>query len=205
MLLNKYLNELTQQAFVQARNGERQEVLYDHPYEIDEFFELTAEGQQNLNPSILEHLGSTRRSPRVRRTKDRNTGQVKATIIKSRIADLEIYNPNTDFDCRISISIESPWEGSPSWLIPMGDGSEGRQKDRMSYRHMAYQVDLTQVSHDNQSRMEHELEVEISTEQIRQELDNLQNGRPSKYEELVRGLLDNVRLLSRKGSVPRRP
>lgn len=200
MLLNKYLNELTQEAFIQAQRGERQEILYDHPHEVDEFFELTNDGRQNLNSSIQQYLNPNHK-PRVRRTKDRNTGQLKAQIIKSRIADMEIYNPNTDFDCRISISIESPWEGNLEWLVPMSDGFEGRHKDRMSYRHMAYQIDLTQVSHDNQPNMEHELEVEISTEQVRRELDNLQNGRESKYEDLVRGLLDNVRLLCRKGSI----
>lgn len=200
MLLNKYLNEITQEAFVGAQKGERLEILYDHPQEVDEFFELTAEGKQNLNPSILTYLHSHHK-PRVRRTRDKNTGQTKAQIIKSRIADLEIYNPRTDFDCRVSISIESAWEGNPNWLVPMRDGNEGRHKDRMSYRHMAYQVDLTQVSHEGQASMAHELEVEISTEQIRREIDNLQNGRPSKYEDLVRGLIDNVRLLCRKGTV----
>ena len=73
----------------------------------------------------------------------------------------------------------------------------------MSYRHMAYQIDLTQVSYPHTAEKEHELEVEISTEQIRIQIANLQAGRPDRYEDLVRGFLDNVRILCRQGTVQR--
>ena len=71
----------------------------------------------------------------------------------------------------------------------------------MSYRHQAYQIDLTQVSYPGVGRKEHELEVEISTEQIRLEIAKLRNREPSGYEDLVRGFLDNVRILARKAKV----
>ena len=186
----------------EAQTSDRTVIGYDHPHEYDEFYELTEEGRKNLPPAILTWL-NPRHRPRVRRTIDENTRQVKAQIIKSRIADLEVYNPGSDFDYRISISIESPWEGKPQWLTEMTDGGRDRKKDRMSYRHMAYQIDLTQVSYPHSAEKEHELEVEISTEQIRIQLANMQAQRPSRYEDLVRGFVDNVRILCRKGTVSR--
>jgi len=158
---------------------------------------------EHLPPSIIQWL-NPRHKPRVRRTTDLKTNSIKAQIIKSRIADLEIYNPGSDFDYRISISIESPWHGELAWLEPLTDGGRERNKDRMSYRHMAYQIDLTQVSYSTRPDKEHELEVEISTEQVRKELENLRMQRESWYANLVRGFLDNVRILCRKGTVRRR-
>ena len=140
---------------------------------------------------------------RVRRTIDLKTNAAR-TIIKSRIADLEIYNPGTDFDYRISISIESPWDGNPEWLVARAESGKDRIKDRMSYRHMAYQIDLTQVSHSDGAIQQHELEVEISPNYLERELDNLRSNRPSRYEDVVRGLIDEVRLLCRKATLGRR-
>jgi hypothetical protein len=180
-------------------------LLYTHPHEADEFFELTLDGIAHLPPSITQWSDKRRKkTPRVRITTDLKTNTKKAQIIKSRIADLEIYNPQCAFDFRISISIESPWDGQMDHLIPIGDGSNDRMKDRMSYRHGAYQIDLTQISyHGNQKPQQHELEVEISTELIRKELDNLKRQRKSRYEELVRGFIDNVRILCRTATLVR--
>jgi hypothetical protein len=190
---------LVQESVREAPNSDRTVIGYDHQHEYDEFFDLTDEGRKNLPQSILTWL-NPRHKPRVRRTIDEASGHLKAQIIKSRIADVDIYNPGTDFDYRISISIESPWEGDPSWLSEMTDGGRDRKKDRMSYRHMAYQIDLTQVSHPNSPEMEHELEVEISTEQIRVQLANMRENKASRYEDLVRGFVDNVRILCRRGT-----
>lgn len=198
--MNTFLNGLVAESLREAQTSDRMVIGYDHPHESDEFYDLTEEGRRNLPSSILTWL-NPRHKPRVRRTIDEATGQVKAQIIKSRIADVDIYNPSSDFDYRISISIESPWEGEPSWLSEMTDGGHDRKKDRMSYRHMAYQIDLTQVSYPNRPDKEHELEVEISTEQIRIHLANMREQRPSRYEDLVRGFLDNVRILCRKASM----
>lgn len=194
--MNTFLNGLVQETM---RDPNRAEIYYLHPHEYDEFYELTEEGRQNL-PQSITHWINPRHKPRVRRTIDETNGTVKAQIIKSRIADMEIYNPRCDFDYRISISIESPWEGEPHWLTEMTDGGRDRKKDRMSYRHLCYQIDLTQVSFPNRTEKEHELEVEISVFEIRKQLDLLQAGKPNRYEEIVRGFLDNVRILCRKGS-----
>jgi len=116
---------------------------------------------------------------------------------------MEIYNPNYEFDYRISISLETDWKGRDEWLTRLPE-MKGRNKDRMSYKHMMFQVDLTQVSHDDDPmRKEHELEVEIETSRIQTELAKLRNGEASEYDSMIRGLLDNVRLLSRKASSAR--
>ncbi|KIV77563.1 hypothetical protein PV11_09353 [Exophiala sideris] len=199
--LNTFLNGLVEESARRAaENPDRTVIGYDHPHEYDEFYELTDEGRRNLPPWIVSWL-NPRHKPRVRRTVDEKTGALKAQIIKSRISDIDIYNPQTDFDYRVSISIESPWEGDMNWLTEMTGGGRDRQKDRMSYRHMAYQIDLTQVSYPNRVEKEHELEVEISTEQIRIQLANAREGRLSRYEEIVKGFLDNVRILCRAGTI----
>ncbi len=212
-------------------------MFYDHPRETDTFYSLTAAGEASLLPSIRAYLNPKHR-PRVRITMSQPPGAtgappvVKRRIIKSRIADFEVHAPSLAFDWRISISIESPFDGPDDVLVKVNDaGSGDREKDRVSYRHLAYQIDLTQVSYPNvcntlfpstpmdgfrccpdtscanlycvfqSSRREHELEIEISTETIRQELANLREGRPSRYEDLVRGFVDNVRILARRGTL----
>ncbi len=181
--------------------GQPPRIGYDHPHEYDEFYELTPEGQNHLPQSIRTYLNHHHK-PRVRRTVDEKTNMVKAQIIKSRIADFEVYNPGTDFDYRISISIESPWEGDLNWLAETTESRRDRKKDRMSYRHLAYQIDLTQVSYPNSTDKEHELEVEISTEQIRLELAKAKANQHNRYEQLVRGFVDNVRILTRLFPTP---
>ena len=44
---------------------------------------------------------------------------------------------------------------------------------------------------------EHELEIEVSSEEIRRQGQLLMNGQPSQYEDLIRGFVDNVRILVR--------
>ena len=122
---------------------------HKHTREIDNFYELSHEGRRLLPHHISKFLNPMR-SSRVRITTDVNTGTMVAKIIKLRIADFDIYNPRCAFDYRISISVECPWEGSESHLsmVSAEQGRRGeRQKDRMSYRHMFYQIDLTQVNY----------------------------------------------------------
>lgn len=186
----------------------RENIFFNHPKENDEFFELNEAGRTAMNPDLQNFIRKfptrNRKEIRVRRTTNKNTGQLKESIIKTRIADKDIYNPGCDFDYRISISLESQWNGTPDQLIPMREQNRGRQKDRMSYRHMMYQIDLTQVAYEYSSALEHELEVEIATEALRTEIAQLRGGNPShQYPDMIKGLIDNVRLLCRHGSVHR--
>ena len=45
---------------------------------------------------------------------------------------------------------------------------------------------------------EHELEIEVLSELLIQQGRRAAGGEPNKYQELVEGLVDNVRLLARK-------
>ena len=226
--LNEYLNNLVRDS---VSSPDREPIYFSHPREYDEFFTLTAAGQASIPQQILNWL-NPRHKPRVRKTFDLTTNKLKMQIIKSRIADLEIFNPRSDFDYRISISIEAPWDGESSHLEPAssdpptaaprhnnlnlkippqqgpggGGGGKDRNKDRMSYRHLAYQIDLTQVSYplDPNKAKEHELEVEISVDMLRRELECLRSGLESQYERMVRIFLENVRVLCRRGTVERR-
>lgn len=108
---------------------------------------------------MIQHNLPPRHKPRVRVTTDQRTNEVLARIVKCRVADLNVYSPRTCLDWRVSVNLEMNYDGDMSELIPIpdvgggsarrggggGSGSGHREKDRMSYRHLAYQIDLTQV------------------------------------------------------------
>ena len=204
--MNEWLNQVTHESFREAHstNPNRECLRSQHTVEVDEFFDLPPQGVQELDPAYHQYLPRGR-VPRVRRTTNHRTGEVTACIIKSRIADLEVYNPGYAFDYRISINLEAPWRGSVQQLTPVQDpGARDRSKDRVSYRHLAYQIDLTQISHAGSEHKDHELEVEISVEATKREIDNLIAHRDSKYEQLVHGFINNVRILCRRGKIEAR-
>ncbi|KAI4277145.1 MAG: hypothetical protein L6R35_006164 [Caloplaca aegaea] len=177
---------------------------YVHTYETDTFYDLSTHAWSTLPPSVQNYL-DRRIKPKVRVTTDQKTGQVTAKIIKVRISDIEIYSPQTPFDWRVSISLEVNYDGD--LLNELRETSEGRRgpgpdrnKDRVSYKHAHYQIDLTQVkSAEGSSVMEkeHELEVEISSAAVREQGQLVLQRQPNKYEELIKGFVDNVRTLVR--------
>lgn len=81
-------------------------------------------------------------SGKVRVTRDAETLAIKpdGIIQKTRIADLNIHCPNRLFDYRISINVERPAEE------PTSDHVSIREKNRLSYAHQNFIVDLTQVT-----------------------------------------------------------
>ena len=122
-------------------------LTYAHKKERDTFYEISP----SALPPIIQHHLHPRHKPKVRITTDQRTGAVLARIVKCRIADLDVYSPRTCLDWRVSVNLEMNYDGNISDLALTGDagpagkkGSE-RNKDRMSYRHLAYQIDLTQV------------------------------------------------------------
>lgn len=84
-------------------------------------------------------------------THDQKTGQLLAKIIKTRVADLDLYNPRFPLDCRISVNLEMRYDGDMESLIATADTSRmpDRKKDRLSYTQSHYQIDLTQVTVDD--------------------------------------------------------
>jgi hypothetical protein len=196
--MNNFLNEAVKASMPQANPG-RIPLSYAHKKERDTFYEVSP---SDLPPIIRQNL-NPRHKPRVRVTIDQRTGEVLAKIVKCRVADLDIHSPRTCVDWRVSVNLEMNYDGDISHLSPAdtGRGASDRNKDRMSYRHLAYQIDLTQVARSEPSAkgdFDHELEIEVSAAEIRRQGQLAMSGDPkNQYEDLVKGLLDNIRLLAR--------
>ncbi|KAJ5935279.1 hypothetical protein N7466_004826 [Penicillium verhagenii] len=197
--MNNYLNEQVK-ASMGGPNSPRVPISYAHKKERDTFYEVSP---ADLPPVIRQNL-NPRHKPKVRVTTDQRTGEVLAKIVKCRVADIDVCSPRTTVDWRVSVNLEMEYEGDHRNLplVDMSKGGRGeRNKDRMSYRHLAYQVDLTQVAQaepPTKNEFEHELEVEVSAAEIRRQGQLAMNGDPTnQYEELVKGFVDNIRVLAR--------
>ncbi|KAL3473451.1 CYTH-like domain-containing protein [Aspergillus californicus] len=196
--MNNFLNEAVKASMPQANPG-RIPLSYAHKKERDTFFEVSPSDL----PPVIRHNLNNRHKPKVRVTHDQRTGEIIAKIIKCRVADLDVHSPRTCVDFRVSVNLEMSYDGDISHLTPAdtGRGMSDRIKDRMSYRHLAYQVDLTQVARSEPSakgEFEHELEIEVSAAEVRRQGQLAMSGDPmNQYEDLVKGLLDNIRVLAR--------
>jgi hypothetical protein len=222
--MNNFLNEQVKASM--ANESSRIPISYAHKKERDTFYEVSP---QELPPVIRQNL-NPRHKPKVRVTTDAKTGEIIAKIVKCRVADIDVYSPRTNVDWRVSVNLEMEYDGDVTHL-PMVDASKGgrgeRNKDRMSYRHLAYQIDLTQVATvevsfpriippwqatcvtmnqpsdlpkqaPTKNDFDHELEVEVSAAEIRRQGLLAVAGDPSnQYEELVKGFVDNIRVLAR--------
>lgn len=194
---------------------------YVHTYECDTFFELSQAGVLGLPTSIRTLLNPRHSQVKVRITTAQKTGKVLAKIVKVRIADLDVYSPRTAFDWRVSINLEMNFDGDMNELVePQGRNGRRaeRNKDRMSYRHLAYQIDLTQVTTaevrkdgnwlvklmliwlqaTSKTDKEHELEIEVSAAELRKHGTLLRDNQPNDFEKLVLGFVNNVRVLVRQ-------
>lgn len=144
--MNNFLNE-TVKASMPQPNSTRIPLAYVHKKERDTFYEIQV---ADLPPVIRQNL-NPRHKPKVRVTTDERTGEILAKIVKCRIADVDVCSPRTTVDWRVSVNLEMEYTGDVSNLpvvdTAVSKGGRGdRIKDRMSYRHLAYQVDLTQVA-----------------------------------------------------------
>lgn len=119
------------------------EIKYKHSREVDSFYELPKSMFGMIPPALRERLNPNH-GTKVRITHDQKTKEPKAKIIKARLCDLNIYNPQTPLDCRISINFEMRFDGD---VEDLGQRSASdRNKDRLSYTQSMYQIDLTQVT-----------------------------------------------------------
>ncbi|KAL7906055.1 mRNA triphosphatase CET1 [Trichoderma velutinum] len=208
---NDFLNNVVIQTDPRNPNGgaKRVPVIYKHRREIDRFYDLPPEMHGHLPGCVRARLGSRSRNVRVRVTYDQKTNQILNKIIKARVADIDLHMPMAPMDCRISINLEMNWDGSLEELEQLSANKSDRQpdrnKDRLSYKQGHYQIDLTQVTHavngpGNTQRMdkEHELEIELNHLALLDQGRRAMSGAPHRYQELVEGFVDNVRLLARK-------
>ena len=147
--MNDVLNAEVQKAHPQNphRGKRRVPIEYLRRRENDKFYGLPREVLDDLPPAVRQQLNPNH-TPKIRVTYDQKTNQILAKIIKVRIADLNIFLPNCPLDCRISINFEMKYNGDIESIISRNtlDRSNDRSKDRLSYTHGLYQIDLTQVT-----------------------------------------------------------
>jgi len=96
---------------------------YKRTTHIDRFFEI--EDSKN----------------RIRETRDPKSGKILNTIIKEGMGSMEFHMPKTDFDFRISASLEKPVPPVPSDRNP----DTIRKKNRLSYTFECFSIDITTV------------------------------------------------------------
>lgn len=203
--MNLYLNGQVSKS--NAPGASREKVNYKHTHETDMFYELDQAGFSSLNPIVQRLISQSGTRQRIRVTKDAKTGQLLRAIIKHRLANLEISSPQTEWDYRIGINLEIAFHGSLDSLQPVVEPgktpeSMQRQKDRISYSWMgAYQVDLTQVAQ-GQSK-NHELELELDSSMLLDHAARVKkNDKTNKFEGLINGMMNNLRVLSREITPP---
>ncbi|KAI5474365.1 hypothetical protein MNV49_003488 [Pseudohyphozyma bogoriensis] len=175
-LLNSRVEESASPSYTYAP------IRYSHTYETDTFHEVSGQGPRR----------------KVRLTKNQKDPKLSRCVEKTRIADMNIFSPKRMFDWRISVNLEQP---APAPTTPPVNT---RQKDRISYSHQLFQVDLTQVtsSHGGGNTL-HELEVEFKDAKVlMREGEKDARGEPNAYLEMVQAFLNNIRLLIRNAADP---
>jgi len=211
--MNQFLNDTTQKSMQPGRSH----MQYLHRYELDSFAALSPAGNAAL-PEFAHRIQEERQQRafnfKMRTSEDVNPKlppntphPVLARIVKLRLADLDILSPHNGlYDMRISVNIEFDMTKSglniADLVVPPEadkDPQRARHKNRLSYSHLGYQVDLTQVTVKGEEGKKHELEVEVDAVRLREQAHMLMNGRENAFEELVEGLLSNCSLLMRVG------
>lgn len=203
---NKFLNDAVAQSMTPGSKP-RIAMQYKHTHETDTFYELPKSEISQLPPSIQQQLlvGGGNSRPKLRITRDQKTGRIIAKILKTRIKDMQVYSPRTNFDWRISVNLEMNWEGDVDALVANSGEQKrasDRNKDRMSYSHLCYQIDLTQVKPGvGGQRISgpaiHELEVEVASSEVRRQGKLALEGKSNRYEDIIKAFADNVRILAR--------
>ena len=200
-VMNMFLNKET----VISKGPGRVPMDYQHIYERDSFFPLSKLGQQVLPRALLQHQ-ARQKELKIRITHENGKGKEpvkKAAIVKVKVDDLHIFNPRHQYDCRISINLEINLHGRDDLAdfesLYLHDDTGNRQadriKDRLSYKHLAYSIDLTKVDSGGEST--YELELELDSTVLRQQMENVKSGRPDAYGDVVSGFLDNAVYLMR--------
>ncbi|KAK4555163.1 hypothetical protein LTR86_007929 [Recurvomyces mirabilis] len=211
---HKAMNDFLNTELLASRSDNRVPMEYSHPKTIDSFKPLSAAGFQALPPSFKRHCLHNSKDLKLRTTTDQTTGAVTARIVKHKISDLHIFSPQGEYDCRISLNLEAklmppPHDPNPPeelMTLPsvteMGDEwlsssrvQPDREKDRLSYKHQIYQIDLTKVGAEKGS---YELEIEVDAEVLREQMERMEQGRENGFAGIVEGFLNNATFLTRQ-------
>lgn len=151
-------------------------------------------------PGLLEsigHAGGHGHNDKVRVSRDKR-GAVVATIVKTRVADLNVHSPAEAFDWRISLSTETPVQFEPA---PAQLPVNVREKDRAVYMADTCRVDLTVVTTKQGSRppaLSYELEIEVlDAPGLIAEGEKEERGEPNVFDDVLQSVLDTARLIIR--------
>lgn len=120
-------------------------------------------------------------------------------IDKKKVDHLAVYSPGDRLDFRITVSVEVPVSEDEVNMKVLKKLTE-RCKTRVSYKHAAFQADLTTVISDK-TKMSNEVELEVNKDLLLQNFNSTLSGDRDasiKFEEFVRFLIDNTRLVLRK-------
>jgi len=171
---NEWLNARVNECAQESHRGSK--VYYKHTRLEDAFY------QDN-------------RADKVRVSRDTATQEVVACIQKRTLAHLNIHMPSMPLDCRVSVSLEVPVQLPPAHV----PSTMTRCKDRLSYRHQIWRMDLTQVRTDK-GEVLHELEMEVNDlKPLVLEADKAgRNQVPNDFLGIVQVLTNNMRLLASK-------
>ncbi|KAI1794765.1 mRNA triphosphatase CET1 [Ganoderma leucocontextum] len=170
---------------LKIKNADLQ-IDYEHLHLIDNFFE------------------PDRGREKIRVTRDEKTAEVRACMRKVRLGDLNIYCPKRLVDWRISVNMEIPVPP------PLGTPTHTRRKDRLSYSHQEFAIDLTQVTAtagpNSKPEVLHELEVELKNSEYLVAM-AAKRGDPSlsleeqnAFDELIHAFVNNARILTRNAT-----
>ncbi|KAI7192021.1 hypothetical protein KC363_g3563 [Hortaea werneckii] len=213
-VMNGFLNTAIQES---RNNPGRIPMQYKHPKETDTFLPLSNAGYAALPQAFHQRKLQKGQGLKLRTTINNETNQVTARIVKSHVTDMHIYNPNYDYDCRITINLEAnlnrpdlaPFENlvetspsaaadpsQPTFKRDLHNPIPDRRKDRLSYSHLAYSIDLTRV--DVRGIAKYELELEVDAQVLRQQIAAINARQPSGYQAVVSGFLDNAMFLMRQ-------
>jgi len=181
---HKHYNELLNQLKISSSQpGHLSSPLeYAHHYLVDTFY-------------------PTDSHEKIRLTRDEKTGEVVECVRKIRLSDLNVYSPKRAADWRVSVNLEV------SVPQPVGTPTHTRRKDRISYTHEEFSIDLTQVtstaSASGAPEVLHELELEISrsalllSTALKRGDPNVPEHERNAFDELIRAFVNNARILVR--------
>ena len=199
--MNNFLNHCLRDSMDERG---RVKMTYSHYTDTDSFAPLSPSGLSYLPPSIRSRLdASNHRTPKLRTTVRQKKGTspfVAARIVKVNVSNLHIFSPNDPYDLRISINVEINLDRPdihPDDLVlhPDPNASEkerekfdspDRRKDRVSYAHLAYQIDLTRVDTARQKPL-YELGLEVDAQVLRREMGVMEasQGREGGFGDVV--------------------
>ncbi|KAL1682256.1 CYTH-like domain-containing protein [Schizophyllum commune] len=154
---------------------------------------------------LVDSFYGNDRDSKIRVTRDEKAdNRVVECVRKIKLANLEIHSPKWPVDWRVTVSLECP--------VPLPDepATHTRRKDRLSYKHEEFSIDLTQVlaTEAGNKQYIHELELEILRPELIMSLaakrgdPNASEVERSGFNELIRVFVNNARILVKNACPP---